>query len=149
MQPQVAVADLGYRGKDVERDIGPVQLIHRGNFHSLSAQQRQWLRRRQAIEPTIGHTKLDHRMDRCWLQGATGDALHAVLCAAGFNIRWLLRAIQRKDKAALLLALTQWALWATRRPATAQIGSPAASLRLWRFHWQWLRPRTRALAVSW
>ena len=34
-------------------------------------------------------------MDRCWLQGATGDALHAVLCAAGYNIRWLLRAIVR------------------------------------------------------
>lgn len=34
-------------------------------------------------------------MDRCWLKGATGDALHAVLCAAGYNIRWLLRAIVR------------------------------------------------------
>ncbi len=32
-------------------------------------------------------------MDRCWLQGATGDALHAISCAAGYNIRWLLRAI--------------------------------------------------------
>jgi hypothetical protein len=39
----------------------------------------------------IGHTKSDNRMDRCWLSGSTGDALHAVLCAAGFNIRWLLR----------------------------------------------------------
>lgn len=26
-------------------------------------------------------------MDRCWLQGAAGDALHAVLCAAGYNVR--------------------------------------------------------------
>jgi transposase, IS5 family len=34
-------------------------------------------------------------MDRCWLQGATGDALHALSCAAGYNIRWLLRAIVR------------------------------------------------------
>lgn len=39
--------------------------------------------------------KHDNAMDRCWLQGATGDALHAVLCAAGYNIRWLLRAIVR------------------------------------------------------
>jgi hypothetical protein len=36
---------------------------------------------RQAIEPAIGHAKLDHRMERCWLQGSMGDALHAVLCA--------------------------------------------------------------------
>jgi hypothetical protein len=30
------------------------------------------------------------------LKGETGDALHAVLCAAGFNIRWLMRAIVNK-----------------------------------------------------
>ena len=34
-------------------------------------------------------------MDRCWLQGAVGDALHALCCAAGYNTRWLLRAITR------------------------------------------------------
>ncbi len=32
-------------------------------------------------------------MDRCWLQGKLGDALHAVLCAAGYNLRWLMRAV--------------------------------------------------------
>ena len=71
----------------------------------MTAQQQRWVKRRQAVEPVIGHAKLDHRMDRCWLPGATGDALHAVLCAAGYNIRWLLRAIQRKGVKALLLAL--------------------------------------------
>jgi hypothetical protein len=30
---------------------------------------------------------------RCWLRDAAGDALHAVLCAAGFNLRCLLRAM--------------------------------------------------------
>ena len=34
-------------------------------------------------------------MDRCWLQGKLGDALHAVLCATGYNLRWLLRAMVR------------------------------------------------------
>jgi len=34
-------------------------------------------------------------MRGCWLKGQTGDALHAVLCAAGYNLRWLLRAIVR------------------------------------------------------
>jgi IS5 family transposase len=34
-----------------------------------------------------------------WLGGSTGDALHAVLCAAGFNIRW--RSIAAKGLAAL------------------------------------------------
>ena len=44
-------------------------------------------------------------MNRCWLKGSDGDALHAVLCAAGFNIRWQLRAIARLGLHVLLLAL--------------------------------------------
>ncbi|RQR48551.1 hypothetical protein DIE19_33010, partial [Burkholderia sp. Bp9126] len=39
--------------------------------------------------------KADHGLRRCWLKGAIGDALHVVLCARGFNLRWLLRAIAR------------------------------------------------------
>lgn len=51
-------------------------------------------------------------MDRCWLKGAEGDALHAVLCAAGFNIRWLLQAIARLGLGVHFLALTALALYA-------------------------------------
>ena len=95
--PKVAVVDLGYRGAD--QDVAPVALIHRGKYKSLSQEHRRWLKRRQAIEPLIGHTKQDHGMQRCWLKGSEGDALHAVLCAAGFNIRWLMRALLRQFKA--------------------------------------------------
>jgi hypothetical protein len=48
------------------------------------------------IETIIGHLKADHHMNRCHLKGQTGDAIHAVLCAAGHNIRWLLRMIRKK-----------------------------------------------------
>jgi IS5 family transposase len=105
--PKTVVVDLGFRG--VDATVPDVQLLHRGKSRSLTAQQLRWVKRRQAVEPVIGHAKLDHRMDRCWLPGATGDALHAVLCAAGYNIRWLLRAIQRKGVKALFLALHE--LW--------------------------------------
>jgi len=107
VKPMTAVVDLGYRG--VDADVAPVELIHRGKYKSLNAQQRRWLKRRQAIEPTIGHTKHDHRMDTCWLKGSEGDALHAVLCAAGFNIRWLLRALRRQLQAGGLKHI-DWAL---------------------------------------
>ena len=60
----------------------------------------------------IGHTKSDNRMDRCWLQGALGDALHALSCAAGYNIRWLLRAIVRLAAKRLCLALPNVAMYA-------------------------------------
>jgi IS5 family transposase len=92
-RPTTVLADLGFRGVDDE--ISSVDLIHRGKHKNLTHVQRRWLRRRQAIEPVIGHVKQDHGMRRCWLKGQTGDALHAVLCAAGYNLRWLLRAIVR------------------------------------------------------
>jgi len=57
-----------------------------GNAKRLTEKERRLLKRRQVIEPIIGHLKADHRMDRCHLKGQTGDAIHAVLCAAGYNI---------------------------------------------------------------
>jgi IS5 family transposase len=114
VKPKTAVVDLGFRGVDVDAEIAPVQTIHRGRYKTLTKQQRRWLKRRQAVEPAIGHLKHDHRMDRCWLHGATGDALHAVLCAAGFNIRWLLRAIARRGLAVVFFALYALALCAVR-----------------------------------
>ena len=47
------------------------------------------MKRRQAVEPVIGHLKYDCRLRRCHLKGAEGDALHVIACAAGYNIRWL------------------------------------------------------------
>ncbi len=48
----------------------------------------------RAVEPAIGHLKkAEHRMNRCWLRGALGDACHALLCAAGYNLPWLMRAM--------------------------------------------------------
>jgi IS5 family transposase len=114
VKPTTAVVDLGFRGVDAE--VAPVELIHRSKHKTLTAMQRKWLKRRQAIEPAIGHAKLDHRMDRCWLQGSVGDALHAVLCAAGFNIRWLLRAIVRARSKAGFLRLLALALWFVALP---------------------------------
>jgi transposase, IS5 family len=99
-KPMTILADLGYRGVDAE--VAPAKVIHRGRYRTMSAQQRRWLKRRQAIEPIIGHLKQDHGLKRCWLRGSTGDALHTVLCAAGFNLRWLLRAIARLGVRALL-----------------------------------------------
>ena len=45
-------------------------------------------------------------MDRCWLQGAMGDALHALSCAAGYNISRLLRGIVRLGLGGLFYALS-------------------------------------------
>ena len=102
--PKQVIVDLSYRG--VDADNPGVQIIHRGKYKSLTDHEKRLLKRRQAIEPLIGHTKSDHRMDRCWLHGAMGDALHALSCAAGYNIRWLLRPIVRLGLGGLLYALS-------------------------------------------
>ncbi|WP_460505113.1 transposase [Hydrogenophaga soli] len=100
VKPSTAFVDLGYRGGDA--DNPDVHIVHWGKAKRISEQDRKQLKRRQAIEPIIGHLKADHRMDRCHLKGETGDRLHAVLCAAGYNIQWLLRMIAKKGVSFLL-----------------------------------------------
>jgi len=121
-KPKQAIVDLGYRG--VDADNPGVEIIHRGKYKTLTALQRRWLKRRQAIEPLIGHTKSDHRMDRCWLKGAVGDALHAISCAAGYNIRWWMRAIvaqAAKAAKAAFLALSKPTLYGLNSAMAAPI----------------------------
>ena len=124
--PLQVIVDLGYRG--VDQDNPTVEIIHRGKYKSLTRQQRRWLKRRQAVEPAIGHLKSDHRMDRCWLQGQLGDALHAVLCAAGYNLRWLMRAMVRLGLAvAFLRSMLCWFMATLfRRYAVADHYEPSA-----------------------
>jgi IS5 family transposase len=104
LKPETVYVDLGYRG--VDKDNLGIDIKHRGKFKSMTDQEKKMLKRRQAIEPIIGHLKVDHRMNRCHLKGSLGDSLHAVLCAAGYNIRWLLRMIIKKG-VGLFLRLLQ------------------------------------------
>ena len=120
-KPHTVYADLGYRGGDDA--IAPVKLIHRGKYKSLTGAERESLKRRQAVEPVIGHLKQDHRMRRCWLKGSEGDALNVVLCAAGYNLRWLLRAIVRLSLGPFFVRLflvefwAKWCAWTGGRVA--------------------------------
>ena len=124
------VADLGFRGKDVDADNPGVQIIHRGRYRSLSKQERRWLKRRQAVEPAIGHLKADHRLDRCWLKGTVGDALHAISCAAGYNLRWLMRAIAKLGIGPAFLCLLQMVLVAAMATMAATTGLSGRGRRL-------------------
>ncbi|TDF97006.1 IS5 family transposase [Paraburkholderia guartelaensis] len=70
----------------------------------ITRRLRAMIRRRSAIEPAIGHMKTDGKLDRNWLKGALGDAMHAVLCGAGHNLRMILRKL-RLFYALVLIAL--------------------------------------------
>ena len=57
----------------------------------MSKAEKRILKRRQVVEPSIGHLKADHCMRRNFLKAALGDAMNPILAAAGFNICWLMR----------------------------------------------------------
>ena len=50
------------------------------------------MKRRAAIEPSIGHLKQEHRMERNRLKGTEGDKFNALLSAVGMNFRKLMKA---------------------------------------------------------
>jgi IS5 family transposase len=51
------------------------------------------MKHRAAVEPSIGHLKTEHRLERNRLKGAAGNAVNAVLAAAAMNFQKLLRTI--------------------------------------------------------
>jgi IS5 family transposase len=132
VKPNTAWVDLGYRG--VDADNPEIEIKHRGKKTRLTELEVKTLKRRQAIEPVIGHLKSDHRMGRCHLKGALGDKLHAVLCAAGYNIRWLLRMIAKKGLRALLRALRAMAAITVRGEQRLGFGWHIARMRLFHRH---------------
>ena len=52
------------------------------------------LKRRQAIEPVIGHLKSDGLLDQNYLKGSEGDHMNVMLSCAGHNLRLILRQLR-------------------------------------------------------
>ncbi|MEM5390118.1 IS5 family transposase [Paraburkholderia phymatum] len=88
--PEVAVVDRGYKGVAIDG----VKIYHPGLRRGITRGLRAMIKRRSAIEPAIGHMKTDGKLDRNWLKGALGDAMQAVLCGAGHNLRMILRKLK-------------------------------------------------------
>ena len=89
-RPERCYVDLGYRGHDVE----DTQVFKARQKRGVTKSIRRELKRRNAIEPIIGHMKNDGLLDRNYLKGVDGDAINVVLCAAGQNLRLILRYLR-------------------------------------------------------
>jgi IS5 family transposase len=105
-----AYVDRGYRGHDANRS----RVILAGQKRGITPTIRRERRRRNAIEPVIGHMKSDGHLGRNFLRGTAGDAANVILAAAGHNLR-LLRAWL-----AYLFAFLLGLLVAIHRTATAR-----------------------------
>ncbi len=129
-----AYVDKGYRGHGY---IGPAE-VHIAGQRNKSATRAERIRRRRrsAIEPKIGHLKSDHRMGRCFLARVHGDAINAVLSAAGANLRKLL-GLYRGEAGRLFFALA-----ALRAPVQV------SSSWLWRCFCLALLPRRQGPAAG-
>lgn len=85
-----AHVDMGYRGHDYQGQA-TVHVDKRSRGRTPRPLWR-WMKRRAAIEPSIGHLKNEHRLERNRLRGTYGDAINAVLAAAAMNFHKLLGA---------------------------------------------------------
>lgn len=85
-----AHVDMGYRGHDYAGAV-MVYVDKRTRGRTPKALWR-WMKRRAAVEPTIGHLKNEHRLERNRLRGTYGDAINAMLAAAAMNFHKLLGA---------------------------------------------------------
>ncbi|MEG0143934.1 MAG: transposase [Akkermansia sp.] len=82
--------DRGYKGHGCDANI---VTIDRERRRTLTRTVWKKLKHRSAIEPVIGHLKSDCRLERNYLTGEEGNAINAILSAAGYNFRKLLKEL--------------------------------------------------------
>jgi transposase, IS5 family len=104
--PDELGTDRGYTAANPSETLSKVRKVvipKRGkNKHPdhKKAYFRRVLKTRNKIEPTIGHLKTDHRLDRCRYCGADGDTLNVGLAAAAWNLKKWARQIQSERRKA-------------------------------------------------
>ncbi|MBM3505671.1 MAG: IS5 family transposase [Alphaproteobacteria bacterium] len=99
VEPRRIHVDKGYRGHNHPNRF---KVWISGQPRRVTAIIRREMRRRAAVEPVIGHLKAEHRMDRNHLKDRDGDRANAVLAAAGYNFRLLIRWLGRLLRALFL-----------------------------------------------
>jgi IS5 family transposase len=89
--PDFTFVDRGYKGHGVAEERSRVLI---SGTRRLGYTLKRHLRRRAAVEPEIGHTKNDGLLGRNFLKGMAGDAMNAILCGAGHNLRKILAKVR-------------------------------------------------------
>jgi len=97
--PEHALVDRGYRGSETT----PYAQVHITGKQKGQGKAHAQQGRRNSVEPIIGHLKQEGLLDRCYLKGQEGNAVHALLCGTGFNLRKILKRL-----AQLLWVLGLW-----------------------------------------
>src|SRR5215204_5436175 len=119
-EPEHVYCDMGYRGHDYEGECE----VHVGRRRrgSIAKSLWRWMRRRTAIEPSIGQLKEDRRMERWRLKETLGDKVNAVLSAAAMTFSKLLAAFGALLSFLLARLVVRFALRLPRRILAAAAG---------------------------
>lgn len=96
IKPERTFGDKGYQGHG-HPGPGKVHVAGRISKRAKIA-FRKLLRLRTMIEPTIGHLKKNHRLERNFLKGKGGDRINAFMAAIGYHLAKLLRAFGWLEK---------------------------------------------------
>lgn len=86
---KMAFTDKGYRGHSVTDKI----VYKSGQKRGVTKRIKKMIKRRQAVEPHIGHMKQEGKLGRSFLKGFLGDQLNAILCGVGHNLRFIYRKL--------------------------------------------------------
>lgn len=87
------LVDKGYKGHNVNEK----QILISGQKKGMTKHFKKCLKRRQSIEPHIGHMKNDGKLKRNFLHKIIGDKLNAVLVGIGHNLRLLRCFLEKQD----------------------------------------------------
>jgi IS5 family transposase len=100
------LADAGYRGHNAPLSH-KFKVFTSGQKRRMTPAIKREMKRRAAIEPVIGHLKSEHRLGRNYLAHEQGDAVNAILAAAGYNFRLLLNWLRLLVRLFLIALLSQ------------------------------------------
>lgn len=107
--PGEVVYDRGGRGKKWINGVQistPAKPLKKDSPYERRKKRKKF-RRRAAIEPVIGHLKTDFRMGQNYLNGSDSPQINAMLAAAGWNFKKLMK----KLKAELFWAIRKWMIY--------------------------------------
>lgn len=88
------MVDKGYVGHDASHLI----VYKSGQKRGVKTKALKcFIKRRQAIEPHIGHMKSEGKLGRNFLKGFLGDQINSILCGVGHNLRLLFNFFQKQQ----------------------------------------------------
>jgi len=90
-RPLKVNVDKGYKGK--KNHPKNIEVFIAG-AKKKTRSVKNFMKRRSAIEPIIGHLKSDHRLSRNYLKGASGDRINSILSACSFNLKKILNCME-------------------------------------------------------